>query len=131
MPTEPKKSRALTYIITSLALIVFAIIFTDILDNVKNASSDTADIRTRANTPNLVKVEGIISKVNEADQSVVVDNLHFVGGRQNLGKWTVTVPPRVNLFGVAEGTRVTITVDPPTMIATSRTLTATEISVSK
>ncbi len=128
---KPKKSNSLIYIGASLALIIVAILFTTIINNLKNTSGTSVDIRTRASAPSLVRVTGRVSEVKESDGTVIVDELRFKDSTKNLGTWTVTPPPAFSLLSLFPGANITITVDPPTMMAQSRTLTATEIVVSR
>lgn len=119
------------YIGVSLALIVVAILFTTIINNLKNTSGSSVDIRTRASAPGLVRVTGRVSEVEESDGTVIVTDLRFEDSTKSLGTWTVTPPPAFSLLSLFPGTTVTITVDPPTMIAQNRTLTAKEIVISR
>ncbi len=128
---KPKKSGVLPYLLTSLALIIIAIAFTAILNRTQNTQSTTSDIRARANVPSLVKVTGTIETVNADDGTLTVANLRFEDSDKNLGKWTVTLPKNFNSGSVFEGSRVTITVDPPSMLAETKTLTAVEIKITR
>lgn len=128
---KQKQFNGLPYVAASLALIIVAIVFSGFLNSRESAKTSSADTRARAGSPGLVKVEAIVSEIHETEGTIVVDNLHFVDGTKNLGTWTVTTPPRLNLFALTSGTRILITVDPPTMIAQKRTLTAKEIVISR
>ena len=119
------------YIGGSLTLIVVAIVFSAIVNNVKDSQSGSNDIRSRANAPSLVKVEGVVSQINDTEETIVVDNLHFEKGTKNLGAWTITTPPRLNFDSLTIGTRIVILVDPPTMTAATKSLTAKEITIVK
>ncbi len=127
---KPKQFNSFLYIAGSLGLIIVGIVFSSFL-NQTGSETSTADTRARASAPGLVKVEAVISEINETEGTITVDNLHFVDGTKNLGVWTVTTPPRLNLFALTAGMRIVITVDPPTMLASTKTLTAKEIVRAK
>jgi hypothetical protein len=128
---QPKKSRALVYIGSSLALIIVAIVFSSFLNQREPAETPSSDIRARANAPGLVKVTGLVNEVNEGEGTIVVENLAFEDSTKSLGTWTVTAPISFSLSTAFPGAKLIITVDPPTMMAQSRTLTATEIIIQK
>ncbi len=127
---KPKQSNTLPYILGSLGLIVIAIIFSSILNRTSNPRDDTANIQTRAAAPGLIKVTGVVTSVN-ADGTIVVSNLRFTDSTKSLGTWTVTPPAGFRTGSALPGAVLTITVDPPTMLAAKRTLSATEIVAGK
>jgi len=128
---KPKQSNALFYVAGSLTFIIVGIVLSGFINRRGPTETSPADIRARAGAPGLVKVEARISEIHEEEGTIVVDNLHFVDGTKNLGTWTVTPPPRVNLLRLTAGSLIRITVDPPTMRASTKTLTAKEIVLAK
>ena len=127
---QPKKSNTLPYILGSMGLIVVAIIISSIVNRSKNPQS-SQDIRSRASAPSLVKVTGTVNQIDEVEGTILVDNLQFEDSTKSLGTWTVTPPLNFQLSSVFPDARITITVSPPTMLAETRTLTATEITISR
>jgi len=120
------KGNAILYFVGSVLLIVAAIIFVAILDNVRG--SDTSDPRVRADATSTVKMSAVIMGVDETQGVVLIDNLQFRSGiKKNLGTWTVTPPAGYSLSRAVVGKKVTLTVDPTTFIATTHTLSATSI----
>lgn len=128
---QPKKSRTLVYVGSSLALIIVAIVFSSFLNRREPAETSSSDIRARANAPGLIKVTGLVNEVNETEGTILVENLAFEDATKSLGTWTVTAPISFSVSSAFPGAKLVITVDPPTMMAQSRTLTATEIVVSR
>lgn len=126
---KTKQLNSLPYIGASLALIVVAIVFSAFL-NQRQSSGTPADIRARATAPGMVKVTGIVSEIDENQGTLVVDNLAFEDSTKNLGSWTVTPPLSFSLSNAYPGVKLLITVDPPTMLAQSKTFTALEIKIS-
>lgn len=126
----PKKSSTLPYLFASLGFITIAIVISTIVSRSKDAST-SVDIRTRATSASLVEVTGLVAQVDDINGTIVVDDLRFEGSEKSLGTWTVTPPPSFAVTSVFPGERITISVSPPTMLAETHTLTATEITVSR
>lgn len=124
---KTKQLNSLPYIGASLALIIVAIVFSAFLNQ---RQSSSADIRARATAPGMVKVTGIVSEIDENQGTLVVDNLAFEDSTKNLGSWTVTPPLSFSLSNAYPGVKLLMTVDPPTMLAESKTFTALEIKIS-
>jgi hypothetical protein len=126
-----KKSNTLLYIAVSVGLIVAAIAATAILNKSKeNASSD---IRTKAGVSTTLRMTGTVAAVNESTGTFSLANVRFATSESNaiLGTWTVTPPSGFSLVSLSPGTQLTMTIDPTTMLATSSTVTATQIIVER
>ncbi len=128
---KPKNANTLPYIFGSLGLIVAAIVFSSIFNRTSNPQEETANIQTRAASPSMIKVTGVVARVDTASGTIIVNDLRFTDSTKSLGTWTVTPPPSFNSASAFPGSILTITVDPPTMLAIKRTLTATEIFAGK
>lgn len=124
---KPKGSKSILYFLASVALIIVAIIFTSILDSMRNSAP--TDTRVRAANVNTLKLTAVVAAVDETAGIIVVDNLQFTksGTRKNLGTWSVTPPASYTLTKAVPGKKVTLTVDPSTLLASTHTLTATGI----
>lgn len=125
-----KRSNPYIYIFGSLLLIIVAIATTSIYSRANENTPE--DIRTKAGTTATIKVAGIVSSISETQGFFVVDNLRFSGtasGNKNLGSWTVTPPIDFSVSSLTIGDEVTLTVDPLSLVAQKRTVTATEINI--
>lgn len=127
------------YFFGSVALIVTAIIATAILNRTRNAEQPQ-DIRARASVASLLRMKAIVTAVDEANGTVTVNGLMFVGnapeqlsaaGRVTGGEWTVHVGSGVSLGALSPGMRVELQVDPSTFDIAQRTLTGVAITVSR
>ncbi|OGG23749.1 hypothetical protein A3A79_00890 [Candidatus Gottesmanbacteria bacterium RIFCSPLOWO2_01_FULL_43_11b] len=127
---KPKQFNSYPYIAGSLALIIVAVVFSGFL-NRQQASQSSADIRARASAPGMVKVTGVVSEVNEVEGIIIVDDVRFEDSTKSLGTWSVTPPSGFSLTSAFSGAKLIITVNPPTMLAESKTLSALEIKVSR
>lgn len=128
---KPKQTNTLPYILGSLGLIAVAIVFSSILNSTSNPQNQTANLETRASSTGLVKATGVVSGVDTTTNTIKVNDLRFTDSTKSLGTWTVTPPASFNTASAFPGSVLTITIDPPTMLAIKRTLTATDISLGK
>jgi hypothetical protein len=118
------------WLVGSIILILGAIAVVSILN--QNSSSSSTDVRARAALNKTLELHGIVSSVNEAQGTMVVSDAFFAdvsraGDMKNLGTWTVTAPPAVNLASFTPGMSVLIGIDSKTFLATKHTVTAVSI----
>lgn len=119
----------------SLLLIIFAVVIVSILN--KNASPGAAaDIRARAGNQNTLKYTATVASVSEAKGTINVTNLQLTdtsrsGEPQNLGDWTVFVPPNFNLSSAAPGTVIVMGLESSSMNVTSHEVTAITLTPGK
>lgn len=109
-----------------LGILVITILGT----SAKNSDGGTTDIRAKAAVASALKFTGMVTEVDEANNTVTVDNLMFEDaepGSKSLGIWTVTPPANVSVSSLSPGTNVIISVVADTFNAASKTLTATAI----
>lgn len=119
-----------------LILVVVAIAVTAILDRTKQADTSSGDVRTRASATGTLSMTATVASVDQTKGTIMVDNLQFDnknGGStgNSLGTWTVTAPPNIHLNSLFPGTKISLIVNPSTFLATTNTLTATEIKIQK
>lgn len=129
-----KKPTGTLLLFGSLGLIVAAIAITAVINGVNRNASSPTDIRAKAGLTASLKVVGIITAVDSANNTFNVDSLRFNDSKDtatSLGSWIVTPPPSYNLSLLSSGARVTITVDPSSFLVANHSLSATQISVSK
>ena len=120
-----------TLLFGSVGLIVLAITVTTILDRTKQTSGGE-DVRTRASATGTLNMKAIVSSVDETKGVVIVDNLQFQSeGSKSLGPWPVPPPATVNLTSLYPGATIPLIVNPATFLASSKTLTATEIKMAR
>lgn len=129
-----KKPTGTLLLFGSLGLIVAAIAITAVINGANRNAAAPTDIRAKAGITATLKVVGIVTSVDNANSTVLVDGLRFSDSQDtaaSLGSWTVTPPPSYNLSLLSSGARVTITVDPSSFLVATHTLSATQITVSK
>lgn len=124
------------YLITTVALILVAIITTAIINISRNRQEAPADIRARAGVTNTLKLTGIVSQINDTEGILMVDNVQFdeesrSGPPQNLGTWSVTPPPGFALTSVVPGDQLIFTVEAKSFNISSRSVTAIQLVVSR
>lgn len=126
-----KKNNTVLYVGISIALIIAAIAVTAIFNNAKQGTSE--DIRAKAGVTSTLRVAGTVSSVDEARGVFVLSNFRFTTSESpaNMGSWTVTPPPGFALSSLSGGTKITMTIDPATMLAVSSTVTAIQITVER
>lgn len=126
-----KKSNTMLYIGVSIALIIAAIAATAIVNNSRSGSSE--DIRAKAGVTSTLRVAGTVTSVDEGKGTFVMSNFHFTTSENptNMGTWTVTPPQGFNLGSISSGSKITMTIDPATMLAESSTVTAIQITVDR
>jgi hypothetical protein len=114
--------------IGSLVFVLVGLGFVSILQKV-SSSSDNTDVRARASSKSSFHFTALVTSVDESANMVVVNNLRFSdaeSSQKDLGEWKVTVPANTRLSDFPSGTSVTIAVDPPTFLAATRSMNATE-----
>lgn len=136
---KKQSSNSFIYFFGSVVLIVTAIVATTILNRTTN-TANTQDVRTRASVTSLMRMNAVVTSVDEGKGVVVVNGLEFVGSapesletlaRNTAGEWTVTVGGNVNFGAVFPGARVQLQVNPSTFNIAQRSLTAAAITVSR
>jgi hypothetical protein len=120
------------FLLGSIVLIVLAIGLVALLDRI-GSPSDSSDIRARAATINTLKLNGTVSKIDEAKGILTVDDVYFAeisrsGEAKHLGTWTVTAPGTFNISSTPPGTNIVIGVDPASFVITSHTMNALTIT---
>lgn len=128
---KPKQFNSFPYLAGSLALVIVGIVFSAFLNSREPSQTGSVDLRTRASAPGLVKVTGIVREIHDVEGTIVVDDVRFLDATKTLGTWTVTPPLSFSPSSAFPGATLTITVNPPTMLAETHTLTATEITISR
>ena len=123
-----KKTNNLLYFFSSVILIVIAIIFVAIINRVQSTKDNSTDVRARASATGVLQLSGVLSAVNESEGVLIVDNLTFKESANSLGTWTVTPPPGFSFATAVPGSIIRITLEPRSMLAETKTLSATEIS---
>ncbi len=126
-----KKNNTMLYIGVSIALIIAAIAATAIVNNARQGSSE--DIRAKAGVTSSLRVAGTVTSVDEGQGTFVLSNFHFTTSENptNMGTWTVSPPPGFKLGSVSDGSKITMIIDPATMLAASSTVTAIQITVER
>lgn len=129
-PTGFKHTQAI--FVGSVIFVILAIGFVSLLGSTASQAPAT-DTRAKAGVTATLKLSGVVTSVDDTKGVILVDQLQFMDaeGGKTLGTWTVTPPPGFNLASMAIGTKVTLTVNPTTFLATSHTLTATQIKVER
>ena len=123
-------------LVGSVVLIVLAIGMVAILDRTTTAKDASTDVRARAATTNTLKVNAIVESIDEAANTITVQNLFFddssrAGESKDMGAWIVTPPTTFDLSTLTEGTKITIGVDSKSFLAVKKTLTAITIKTIK
>ena len=119
--TKPKNDKSLTYIVSTLGIIFFGIILTNVINKVKSN-----DVRSRASATSGIQATAVILSV-DAD-TLTVNNLTFnTNPKNNLGIWKITPPNTFSLSSVNAGSTIQITINPSLFLVSKHTLTATEI----
>ncbi len=118
-------------LVGSVVFVLLAVALVAVLDK-SSSSTSTSDVRARAGTNIALKLEGVVSAVDEARQTVEVANLQFSaesrsGEAKDLGNWLVTPPSGFNFASISPGTRVMIAVDSSTFQITKHELTAVSL----
>lgn len=128
MPNQPFK-HAQAIFVGSVMFAIMAVGFISLLG--RSGSSNSSDVRAKAGITATLKLAGTVSSTDDTKGVLIVSGLQFLDQAGNLGVWTVTPPPGFSLVSVSPGTRVTLTVNPTTFKASTHTLTATQIVVSR
>lgn len=122
-----QNDRTLMYVSISVGLIIIGIIFTGIINRVKQ--SQPTDIRTRAGSSASLQFVGLVANTDTNTNSITVTNLQFANNsQQNLGTWTITPPASYNLASLRAGTSIKIGIDPVTFNIETHTAVAREIT---
>lgn len=124
------------YFFGSVILIVGAIVVTAILN--RTTSEKPQDVRARASVTSLMRLTAIVSAVDEAAGTIIVNDIQFASSApENLqglaaqgGEWTV-IALSINLATLRPGARVELQVNPSSFNIAERTLTAAAITVSR
>ena len=129
MAAQPFK-HAQALFVGSVMFAIMAVGFISLLSN--SSSQSSSDVRAKAGITATLKLTGIVSSVDSVRGVLTINNLQFLDQTSaNLGTWTVTPPTGFNVFSVSPGTKITLIVNPTTFTASTHTLTATQITVSR
>ncbi|MCL4360597.1 hypothetical protein M1555_05110 [Patescibacteria group bacterium] len=128
-----KKGNSTHYIIVSVLLIIMAIAATAVVNRAKSPETNTTDIRAKASAVSTLKLTATVTEVNATQGTFTIENTRFADNAEgaDLGTWTVTPPPLYTLATLSPGSRVTITFDPQSFLATQHTVSATQITVGQ
>lgn len=123
-----RRTNSWMYFLGSVGLIVVAILLSALLQRTRGTVTESKDIRARAGNPTALQMTARVVSVDDGKNEVVVDNLQLSGeNSQNLGEWTVTPGPLVNLGALVSGRNITLGVDASTFSIDTHTFTALEI----
>lgn len=131
-----KRPDSLIYVAVLFVLIIAAVVTTSIINAVKNNQSAPTDIRARAGVINIVKLNGTITDVNNADGIVTVANVEMSadsrsGPAINYGTWKVTPPVGFNFFSATVGKNVSFVVNAASFDVATKQVVASEMTISK
>ncbi len=129
MAVRPMK-HAQAIFVGSVIFVILAIGFISILGRTASETPAT-DTRAKAGVTATLKVSAIVSSVDSTKGTFVVDRLQFLDSEGNLGTWTVKPPVGFSVATVSPGTRVILTIDPTTFLATTHTVTATQVKIER
>ncbi len=118
-------------LVGSVVFILLAVALLAVLDK-SSSSTATSDVRARAGTKIALKLEGVVSAVDETRGTIEVANLQFSaesrsGEAKDLGNWLVTPPSAFNFASISPGMRVIVAVDSSTFQITKHELTAVSL----
>lgn len=123
-----KKQNNILFFIGSVLLIIVAIAVSAILQKNTTSQEKSSDVRARAGVASSLELTGVLSSIDDISNVFILDNVKFPGSdTQSLGTWTVSPPPKFSLSSLSAGKTVRIKVNAATFLATSHTVTATEV----
>lgn len=122
-----KKSNSFLYITISLALIIIAIPVTSFI---QKQTQQTTETRARASATSALVIEGVVVSTDDLEYTITVNNVAFKDDYgANLGQWIVTPPSGFSLSQARAGSNVEMKIRAETMLAATKTMTATEIKI--
>lgn len=125
-----KKQNNILFFIGSVLLIIVAIAVSAILQKNTTSQEKSSDVRARAGVASSLELTGALSSIDESSNVFILDNVKFAGSdTQSLGTWTVSPPPNFSISSLSAAKTVRIKVNAATFLATSHTVTATEVKV--
>lgn len=136
METVKKKSASSSfpYFFGSVILIVTAIAATAILNRTSNTAT-SQDVRARASVTSLMRMNAVVTSVDEGKGIVVVNGLKFSGNapeslaRNTAGEWQAHVAENVPIANLRPGARVELQVNPTSFNIAGHSLTIQAITV--
>lgn len=136
METVKKKpaSSSFPYFFGSVILIVTAIAATAILNRTSNTAT-SQDVRARASVTSLMRMNAVVTSVDEGKGIVVVNGLKFSGkapeslARNTAGEWQAHVAENVPIANLRPGARVELQVNPTSFNIAGHSLTIQAITV--
>lgn len=132
-----KKPNGLIYIISAVGLIVIGIVTVSIINAVKNTNqSGGTDIRARAAVTNTLKLTGTVSEVVDVEGMIIVSNVQFAdtsrsGAAKDYGTWKVIAPTNFAMGTATVGSPITFTIDAKSFNVSSKSVSASVITVGK
>lgn len=119
-------------LVGSVLLIVMAIAMVAVL-NRTGSTATSSDVRARAAVGKTLQFNATVNTIDEAAGIVAVDNMYLAdesrsGEPKSMGSWSVTAPAGFNFSSISEGMRIVIGIDPKTLMAQTRTVTALTIA---
>jgi hypothetical protein len=115
------------YIIVTLAVVIFGIMLTSMIGQLK--PNKTTDVRARASASTGLKINGTVAEVNPDSGSFTVTNAAFDESKAKLtGTWTVQYPTTFNAGTLSPGSGVLLTIDAQQFNIQAKTMTAIAVS---
>jgi|SRR3989344_4025798 len=125
-----QKQGNILFFIGSVLLIIVAIAVSAVVQKNTTSENQTTDVRARAGAVSTLEMNGTLSSVDPGSNVFIIDQMKFSGNdTQSLGTWIVTPPSGFSLSTLSAGKKVHIKVNANTFLATTHTVTATEVRV--
>lgn len=122
-----KKDKFYLYISITIGVILFGIIITQLIAQVK--SKNSTDVRARASAAGSLKMTGVVSAADPQTQTLSVDNMRFDGETKMLpGIWTISLPSQTQADTFTPGTEIVIGVHSTSLKLASKTVSAVFVS---
>lgn len=117
-----------------LGILFFIILAAGLVSILNRTSSNSTagDVRARAATANSLELMGTVVSTNDAKGTLLLDTVYLddesrSGEPQNLGAWTITVPPGFNLASLIEGQKVKVSMEAKSFSVEDHTVSALSI----
>lgn len=124
---KKKKDKFYLYISITIGVILFGIIITQLIAQVK--SKNSTDVRARASAAQSLKMTGVVSAADPQTQTLTVDNMRFEGEIKMLpGIWTVSLPSQMQVDSFVPGTEIVVGVNSASLKLASKTVSAVFVS---
>lgn len=124
---KKKKDKFYLYISITIGVILFGIIITQLIAQVK--SKNSTDVRARASAAQSLKMTGVVSGSDPQTQTLTVDNMRFDGEVKMLpGIWTVSLPSQLQVDAFVPGTEIVVGVNSTSLKLASKTVSAVFVS---